>query len=364
MKLLTSGDSHGYGFFAIIEGFPSHFHPDIERINERLKMRRSVYGRGERMKIEDDRVSIQSGLWEGETTGAPITFFIPNNSKSPPNDKTTIPRPGHADLDGMLKYEFDDTRVITERSSARRTVMDVAVGEFARNALEEIGIKIFGYTKAIGNVETCQSTPVELKLSDHPLVCPDFEKEKEMISKINDAYEGGYTLGGKVVLIAEGLPPGIGTFDERERRLTSILSSALYDVPSIRGVSFGDAEMISKLRGYEAVDEIHEKLVRKTNHAGGIEGGMTNGEPIVIELTVKPISTQKRGVQSIDMKDGSEVETSYVRSDTCVVAAVSIIGPDVLATALLGELLNEFGGFTFSSFKRNFELYRRNKNER
>lgn len=362
MMIMTSGGSHGQGFYGIIEGFPSHFVPDIERINKRLRMRQLVYGRGDRMKIEEDKVEITTGLWNGETTGAPLTFVITNNSTTPPNEKTTIPRPGHADFGGMLKFDLDDARIVTERASARRTVMDVAIGEFSREVLESLGIKVYGFTKAIGGIETQIRSNCDLEITDHPLMCPDTEKESLMIEEIKRAYAGGYTLGGKITLIVEGMPAGIGTFTEREKRLTSIISSALFDIPSIRGVLFGDAQDLWKMKGYESVDEIHKNFVRKTNHAGGIEGGMTNGEKIVIDLIAKPISTQKRGVHSVNMVDNSEVETSYVRSDTCVVAAIVIVGSSILSSVLLLELLSAFGGFTFSELKERFDLYGRRAN--
>ncbi len=358
MKILTSGDSHGQGFYGIIEGFPSHFKPDIERINERLKLRQSVYGRGDRMKIEDDKVSITTGLWDGKTTGAPLTFVISNKSTNPPNEKTTVPRPGHADLGGILKFDLDDTRIVTERASARRTVMDVALGEFSREVLEDVGIKVYGFTRAVGSVETYAMAYEEPKIDLHPMLCPDSSAESKMIEEIKKGYDQGYTLGGKVTLIVDGLPAGIGTFTQREKRLTSTIASALFDIPSVRGVLFGDAENIWKMKGYEAVDQIHGGFVRETNHAGGIEGGMTNGEKVIVNLISKPISTQKRGVKSVDIFSGTEVETSYVRSDTCVVAAIVVVATGVLSTVILSELIEEFGGFTFEEFKNRIENYR------
>lgn len=360
---MTSGESHGYGFYGIIEGFPSHFKLNVERINARLALRQNVFGRGERMKIENDKVEIKTGLWNGETTGAPITFFIQNESLNPPNEKTTIPRPGHADLGGMMKFNLDDTRIVTERASARRTVMDVAIGEFANQALEELGIKVYGFTKGIGGIETDLIPDALPNIQEHPLLCPDTLAELKMIEMIKDAYKDGYTLGGKVTLVVKGLPAGIGTFTERQRRLTSIISNALFDIPSVRGILFGDAEEIWKMKGYESVDEIFEGLKRKTNHAGGIEGGMTNGEDIIVHLISKPISTQKRGVRSVNLSTMSESETPYIRSDTVVVGAIVIVAVSILATALMTELIDSFGGFTFQDLKDNFSSYRRRIDE-
>ncbi len=359
MRIMTSGESHGQNFYGIIEGFPSHFKPDIGRINERLKLRQSVYGRGERMKIEEDKVNITTGLWNGETTGAPITFVIANKSTTPPNEKTTVPRPGHADLGGILKFDLDDARTVTERASARRTVMDVAMGEFSREVLEDIGINVYGFTRAVGSIETEVMADRELDVGVHPLLCPDSTAESKMIEEINKGYAEGYTLGGKLTLVVEGLPVGVGTFTERGKRLTSTIGSALFDIPSVRGVLFGDAEKIWRMKGYEAVDQIYAGFVRRTNHAGGIEGGMTNGERVIVNLIAKPISTQKRGVRSVDISNGAEVETSYVRSDTCVVAAIVVVATAVLSTAILSELIEEFGGFTFQEFKERIDTYRR-----
>lgn len=359
MKIVTSGESHGQHFYGIIEGFPSHFKPDIERINKRLKLRQSVYGRGDRMKIEDDKVEITTGLWNGETSGAPITFVIANKSTTPPNEKTTVPRPGHADLGGVLKFALDDVRTVTERASARRTVMDVATGEFSREVLEDIGISVYGFTKAVGPIEIDDVANQELDVDVHPLLCPDSTNELKMMEEIKKGYDGGYTLGGKVTLVADGLPAGIGTFTERGKRLTSVIAGSLFDIPSIRGVLFGDAEEIWKMKGYEAVDQIHAGFTRETNHAGGIEGGMTNGEKMIVNLIAKPISTQRRGVKSVDIFSGMEVETSYVRSDTCVVAAIVVVATAVLSTTILSELIEEFGGFTFQEFKERINAYRR-----
>ncbi|MGC9211851.1 MAG: chorismate synthase [Athalassotoga sp.] len=362
MNIITSGESHGYGFYGIVEGFPSHFRIDIERINNRLRLRQSVFGRGERMKIEDDKVEIKTGLWNGETTGSPMTFFIPNKSLTPPNERTSIPRPGHADLGGMMKFDFDDTRVITERASARRTVMDVAIGEFARQVLESLGIKVYGFTKGIGGIETDLMANAEPEIGAHPLLCPDTRVEEQMIEIINEAYKEGYTLGGKVTVVVRGMPVGIGTFAQRQKRLTSIIGKAIFDIPSVKGVIFGD-ENIWKVKGYEGVDDIFEGLKRKTNHAGGIEGGMTNGQDIVINLVAKPISTQKRGVKSVDLDTMKESETTYIRSDTCVVGAIVIVATAVVATAIMNELIDSFGGFTFEDLKGNFSSYRRRINE-
>ncbi len=358
MNITTSGESHGYGFYGIVEGFPSHFKIDVERINKRLRMRQSVFGRGDRMKIEDDKVEIKTGLWNGETTGSPITFFIPNKSLTPPNERTSIPRPGHADLGGMMKFDFDDTRIITERASARRTVMDVAIGEFARQVLESLGIMVYGFTKGIGGIETDFTPDSEPEIDLHPLLCPDEKAEEQMIKMINEAYKDGYTLGGKITVIVRGMPAGIGTFTQRYKRLTSTIGKALFDIPSVKGVIFGD-EDIWKVKGYEGVDNIFEGLKRKTNHAGGIEGGMTNGQDIVVHLMAKPISTQKRGVKSVDLDTMKESETTYIRSDTCVVGAIAIVATAAVSTVIMNELIDSFGGFTFEDLKNNFSSYRR-----
>ncbi|WP_456399023.1 chorismate synthase [Mesoaciditoga sp.] len=358
IKILTSGDSHGYGLFGIVEGFPAHFKVNIERINRALFSRQHVYGRGQRMKLESDHIQILSGLWEGETTGAPLTFFIKNRSTTPPNGKSTAPRPGHADFAGMIKYDFEDARVTTERSSSRRTAMDVAIGEFFRQALEELGVKIWAYTQSIGKIESKAESVRELSSQAHPLLCPDNEAEKMMMSEIDGASENGYTLGGKVKALAQGLPVGLGTFNSYENRLTSLIAKSLFDIPSVKGIVYGDIDKTYKLNGMQALDEIGIDGQRKTNHAGGIEGGMSNGEKVEITLFVKPVPTQRKGLKTVDFKSGEAVQTSYVRSDTCVVGAVSIIAQAKLSTVIFKEMMNEFGGSTFQEMKERVENYR------
>ena len=358
MRVLTAGDSHGYGLFGIVEGFPAHFQVDIQEIDDMLKERQKVYGRGVRMNLEDDHVEILSGLWDGKTTGAPLTFFIRNRSTKPPNNGTTIPRPGHADFGGMLKYLFEDARVIAERASARRTAMDVAMGGFFRQALKELNIKVWGYTVAVGKVETKIDTFQEFSTADHPLLCPDDDAEKAMMHEIEKALEGGYTLGGKIKVIAKGLPIGLGTFNRYEGRFSSVLSKAVFDIPSVKGVEFGDIGESYKMKGVEVMDEMRANGERFTNHAGGIEGGMANGQAISMEILVKPVPTQKIGIHTVDLSDGSEVLTSYVRSDTCVVGAVTIIAIAKVSTAIFGELMREFGGSCFQELKERVENYK------
>ncbi len=359
MRITTSGDSHGKGLFGIVEGFPAHFKIELSKINDALKLRKSVYGRGARMKIESDRVEILSGIWNGETSGAPLTFFIKNASTTPPNRQTSTPRPGHADFAGMLKYNFDDTRVVTERSSARRTAMDVAIGEFFRQALEKMKIRVWAYTVGIGKIETNEKTWKIPQIGEHPLLCPDQKAERLMIAEIDKAAKNGNSLGGKVRVLASGLPIGLGTFNTYHGRFTSRIAQAFFDIPSVRGVLFGDILDTYRFDGYETIDEIHEMGVRKTNHVGGIEGGMSNGQPISVDLLVKPVPTQKRGTITIDMNDGSEAVTNYVRSDTCVVAAIAIVSRAVLSTVIFSEIMNEFGGSVFGELCERVELYRK-----
>lgn len=357
MKILTSGDSHGYGLFGIVEGFPSHFKVDTLRIDEILKARQIVYGRGARMKIESDHVEILSGLWKGETIGSPLTFFIKNRSTQAPNLKNAIPRPGHADLGGMLKYEFDDTRMVAERASARRTAMDVAIGEFFKEALEELNIKTWGYTVAVGKIETALEAFQPLSVEEHPLLCPDGNMENEMMKEIDFAHKEGYTLGGKVRVVLSGLPIGIGTFNSYQERFTSQISKALFDIPSVKGVEFGDIHETYKMKGTQVMDEMEANAKKLTNHAGGIEGGMSNGQKIVVDLLVKPVPTQKQSMKTVDLETGKETLTSYVRSDVCVVGAISIISSAKLSTVVFTELMNEFSGSTFQELKERFEKY-------
>ncbi len=362
IKILTSGDSHGYGLFGIVEGVPAHFEIDVSKIDEALFLRQHVYGRGKRMSLESDHVQVLSGLWQGKTTGAPLTFFIKNKSTTPPNEESSVPRPGHADFAGMVKYLFQDSRITTERASSRRTAMDVAIGEVFRQALEKLKIKVWSYTVEVGEVRAnVDGVFQNLSLKDHPLLCPESKAEKKMMIEIDRAFTQGYTLGGKVKTFVEGLPIGIGTFNSYENRITSVLARALFDIPSVRGVEFGDIEKTYVLPGIQYMDEIETKGVRATNHAGGIEGGMANGERIEIVLFVKAVPTQRKSLKSIDMKDGKEARTSYVRSDTCVVGAISVISTAKVSTAIFRELIEEFGSSTFSELEERVEDYRRKR---
>jgi chorismate synthase len=368
IRILTSGDSHGYGLFGIVEGFPAHFKPNIPRIDKALSLRQHVYGRGARMSLENDHVQILSGLWNGETTGAPLTFFVKNKSIKPPNEESMAPRPGHADFAGMVKYSFEDIRVITERASSRRTAMDVAIGEFFRQALEELQVNVTAYTMAVGDVEiergAFQKIPMEqmkmLSIDEHPLLCPDDDVEKRMMKKIDEAFEKGYTLGGKVKVIAEGIPIGLGTFNSYENRLTSNISSSLLDIPSVKGIMYGDVEETYKENGIQSMDEMSIKdgnVIRSSNHGGGIEGGMANGEKVEITLFIKAVPTQRQGLRTVDLKNGREVTTSYVRSDTCVVGAITVIAAAKLATVVFEEMMKEFGSSTFGEMKERIEKY-------
>ncbi len=367
IKILTAGDSHGYGLIGIIEGLPSHIKVDVGKINEELFKRQHVYGRGKRMSIEDDRVQILSGLWESETTGAPLTLFIKNKSKTPPNRKMTTPRPGHADFSGMLKYDFRDARIITERASARRTAMDVAIGGLFKQILENVGIKVWSYTVSIGNVELKEADeilhPLFLSVKEHPLLCPDSLVEKAMMREVDKASKRGYTLGGKVRIYAAGLPVGLGTYNSYESRLTSILAKSLFDIPTVRGVIYGDIEKTYTSEGTNVMDEIVKGGKRKTNHAGGIEGGMSNGEDLEVSLMIKAIPTQARGLKTIDMNTDKETRTIYVRSDTCAVAAISVIAAAKVATILGKEIIEEFYSPSFREVKEKVKVYMRMRRE-
>ncbi len=356
LNISTSGDSHGYGLFGIIQDFPAHFFIDVERLNRALKDRQRVYGRGKRMNLESDHVEILSGLWEGETTGAPLTFFIKNRSTTPPNSASSIPRPGHADFAGMTKYLFKDSRPVTERASARRTAMDTAIGEFFRHSLEILGIRVIAATTAVGEVETQTQDFGEMSVEDHPLLCPDEKSEIEMMKKIDEASRRGYTLGGKVTVIVKGLPVGIGTYTS-QRRLTALIANEIFDIPSVKGVCFGDIENSYRENGPLNVDEFESKERRKTNHAGGIEGGMSNGQEIMVNVFVKAVPTQKGALASINMIDGKSSPAPYVRSDTCVVGAIAVIARSKVATALFKEIHAEFSAPTFEEMKERLRLY-------
>jgi len=377
IRYLTAGESHGKALVGILEGIPAGASLDADYLNCQLRRRQQGYGRGGRMKIETDTVEILSGVRFGRTLGSPIALMIRNNDwqnwmermsidgDGPGVEKITIPRPGHADFAGSLKYGFEDLRNVIERSSARETAMRVAVCTIARKILADCGIFIGSHVLAIGKAEIKDRSQIDQllaksmkkgktgsysisEIADRSSVrILNSTVEAKAISFIKKAKKDGDTLGGVFEVIVSGLPPGLGSYVQWDRRLTAILAQALMSIQAIKGVEIGDGFGNAHAYGSEVHDEFFIKsgsIGRKTNRAGGMEGGMTNGEPLIIRAAMKPISTLAHPLNSVDLAAGKSVQARYERSDVCAVPAVSIVGEAVAAIPIANALLEKYGG--------------------
>ena len=358
-RFLTSGESHGMCLNAIIEGLPSNLVIDTEFVNSELARRQQGYGRGGRMQIETDKAVIKSGVRFGKTTGAPVCLEIENkdwkNWQIPmsvePQDlsdpdileavnakKITRVRPGHADFAGAIKYNHNDIRNVLERSSARETATRVAVGAVAKCLLKEFGITASSRVLQIGTA---------------------FD-EDAMKKQIDEAKENGDTLGGKIEISFKNLPVGLGSFVNWDRRLDGRLAQALMSIPAVKAVEIGAGTKAAELNGSNMHDEIFydsesKKYYRKTNNAGGIEGGMTNGEDIVLTITMKAIPTMKKPLQSVDIDTKEAISAHFERSDTCAVEACAVVGEAMAAIVLADAFLEKFGGDSIEEIRKNYE---------
>ena len=346
-RYLTSGESHGKCLTAIIEGIPAGFDINPDFINNELKRRQQGYGRGGRMKIESDTVEITSGVRFGKTIGSPITLVIQNKDfenwqkimSSMPQDYTeeksfTAYRPGHADFAGSVKYKRTDLRDILERSSARKTAIEVAVGAVAKQILETFDIQGYSNILQIGSGKT----------------------EEEFHAEIDRAKAEGDTLGGKLEVIYKNVPVGLGSHVQWDRAIDGLLAQAVMSIPAVKSVSIGNHHAY-KMRGSEFHDEMfleNGKIIRKTNNAGGIEGGITNGENIVITAVMKPIPTLRKPLHTVDSKTMTETEAHFERSDTCAVEACAVVAEARVACVLLKEFLQKFGGDSIDEIRKNF----------
>lgn len=379
MRYLTSGESHGQSLNAIIEGFPSGVKIDEEKINLQLAKRQSGYGRGARMKIETDKVQILSGVRFGITTGAPICLEIKNKdwenwtipmstsaiadeNKSIAEEKTiTALRPGHADLAGAIKYNHQDVRNILERSSARETATRVAVGSFSRILLDNFGIEIFSHVTQIGT-EKAQNIPTDYKelqkkVSSSELKCADESAEEKMKALIDKAKQQGDSLGGYFEVIITNPPIGLGSFVHWDRKLDGLLAQAIMSIPAVKSVEIGAGIQAAQLLGSQMHDEILPGLKHSTNNAGGIEGGMTNGETIIIKAAMKAIPTMTNPLKSIDLKTGQEHKAHVERADVCAVPACAVVAEAMAANVLANAFLEKFGGDSLSEITQNYQHY-------
>lgn len=382
LRFLTAGESHGKGLIGIIEGIPSGLPLSSEYINNELKRRQGGYGRGGRMKIESDSAEIISGVRWGKTTGAPISLLIENrdwknwqegmsseNKHEGSIQPVTKPRPGHADLSGVLKYNHVDARNILERSSARETAMRVAAGAAAKKFLSEFGVIIGSYVIQIGSITYSNLIPQELnfdelfnKAENSPVRCPDAEASQKMTEFIDAAAKNGDTAGGIFEVFITGLPAGLGSHIQWDKKLDGRLAQAIMGIQAIKGIEIGNGFDMSRNFGSQVMDEIfydkyNKKFYRETNHAGGIEGGMTNGMPVIIRAAMKPIPTLKKPLRSVDLITKEPFEAAYERSDTCAVPAAAVVAEAMSALSIADAFLEKFGGDNIEETRRNFEGY-------
>ena len=384
-RFTTAGESHGRGLVGILEGIPAGLPVSAERINAELKRRMGGYGRGARMKIESDQIEWLAGVRAGETLGSPITMLVWNRdwehwqdvmapeADAPATERrrqVTRPRPGHADLAGSLKYDRQDARDILERASARETVARVACGAVCKLLLEQFGIEIGSHVVELGGV-VARATVPPLRIAERgsggeglnqaadasPVRCLDPDAEREMISRIDAAKAAGDTLGGVVEVIALGLPVGLGSHVSWDAKLDGRLAQALMSIPAVKGVELGLGFEAARRKGSEVHDEILPGLSRASNRAGGTEGGMTTGEPLVARVAMKPISTLMSPLRTVDLKTGGPAQAQSERSDVTAVPAMGVIAEAMVSLVLAQALLEKFGGDALSETKRNFEGY-------
>ncbi|MBI2082336.1 MAG: chorismate synthase [Deltaproteobacteria bacterium] len=381
LRLLTAGESHGKALVVILEGVPSGLPIQEEEINTELARRQKGYGRGGRMKIEQDRAEILSGIRAGKTLGSPIALKIDNKDWSNWEKIMDVaqddlgqskvvhhPRPGHADLPGGLKYNHHDLRNILERASARETAARVAGGAITRKLLKEFGIEIGSHLVNLGGITVSSPIPplreMVRKTEESPLRCIDPEAEKRMIERIDEAKKKGDSLGGVFEIIVQGLPPGLGSHVQWDRKLDGQIAQALMSIQAIKGVEIGLGFEMANLFGSEVHDEIfyqkkEKRFYRNRNNAGGLEGGITNGENLVVRAVMKPLSTLYKPLQSVNIISKEPYEASVERTDTTAVPAAAVIGENVLATTLANAFLEKFGGDSIEELRRNYEGYRR-----
>jgi chorismate synthase len=382
LKFTTAGESHGRALVAIVEGLPAGLPVSQEKIDYELRRRQLGYGRGGRMKIEKDHAEILNGVRHGLTLGSPITLLIENKDwpnwtevmNSEPRDVApeksrilTRPRPGHADLPGGLKYDVRDLRNILERASARETTARVACGALAKQLLTAFAIEIRSHVIQLGGIP---NEPLELSWSqiasiadDGPLHCADPDAEQKMIALIDETRTKGDTLGGIFEVVAKGAITGLGSHTSWDGKLDGQLAQAIMSIPAVKAVAIGAGAEISSLPGSEVHDEIDynsetKEFIRETNRAGGLEGGITNGEEIRVRGHLKPLSTLRRALRSVDIDTKEAEAAGFERTDTTAVPAAGVIGESMVALVLAGAMREKFGGDSFGEMKRNYEGYR------
>lgn len=382
MRWLTAGESHGPELIGIIEGLPAGISLSLDGVRADLARRRLGYGRGARMKFEADEVQFSGGVRHGLTMGGPVALRIANTEwpkwtdvmnpepvdpallESGRGAALTRPRPGHADLAGMQKYDFDEARPVLERASARETATRVALGAVARAFLAELGIRAVAHTVSIAEVAVPAGTPLPTPsdvdaLDDDLLRCFDRETSARMVARVDAAHKDGDTLGGIVEVVVYGLPPGLGSFVHWDRRLDSRLAAALMGIQAIKGVEVGDGFETTRRPGSEAHDEIvnGDGLTRLSDRAGGIEGGMSTGQVLRVRAGMKPIATVPHALRTVDVATGEETTAHHQRSDVCAVPAAGVVAEAMVLLVIAEAVLEKFGGDSIGETRRNLETY-------
>ena len=384
LRWLTAGESHGPELVAVLEGLPAGVPVTTDAVQVALARRRLGFGRGARMKLEKDEVSLSGGVRHGFTMGGPVAITIANTEwpkweqimSADPVDESlltgarsealTRPRPGHADFTGMQKYGFLDSRPILERASARETAARVALGSVAASFLSELGIRLVTHTVSIGTASVPElyslPTPTDVdSIDENPVRAFHPAAAEHMVAEIEQCHKDGDTLGGVVETLVYGLPPGLGSFVHWDRRLDSQLAGALMGIQAIKGVEVGDGFETTRRRGSVAHDEIirdeNGVVHRSTDRAGGIEGGMSNGEILRVRAAMKPISTVPKALATIDVSTGEEAKAHHQRSDVCAVPAAGIVAEAMVALVLANSVLEKFGGDSIAETKRNLDSY-------
>ncbi len=370
LRFLSAGESHGPAMTAILDGLPAGLAISKESIDRELARRREGYGAGPRMKVEKDTAEILGGVMAGETTGAPVALLVRNEDhgkwRGRPIAPMSIPRPGHADLTGAAKYGYRDLRPALERASARETVMRVAVGAICKQLLGQFGIQVGGYVLSIGavcaNLGSLAYPERFAGAEESDVRCPDAQAAGEMHAAIEAAMHARNTLGGTLEIVALNVPVGLGSFAQWDRRLEARLAMAVMSVPAIKGVEVGDAFASARLAGTEAQDAIRldgGAIVRPSNRAGGIEAGVSNGEPIVVRAAMKPIATTLTPQPTVDLATGEEVQSQYERSDFCPVPRAVSILEAMMAFVIADALLEKLGGDSIKEMLPRFHALRR-----
>ncbi|MBF0106590.1 MAG: chorismate synthase [Deltaproteobacteria bacterium] len=380
MRYFTAGESHGPGLTAILEGMPSHVPLNLSQINQQLARRQQGYGRGDRMKIESDSVRITSGVRHGKTLGSPIALWIENKDHAAWADEMSpvavrgfqskrcifYPRPGHADLNGGLKYDHTDLRNVLERASARETAVRVAVGALCLQFISTFNVSVTAHVIQIGGVGISKGRPdfsvINQKQQKSPVRCIDDAASKKMMAVIDKAKKAGDSVGGIFEVIFSGIPTGLGSHVQADRKLDAIMARTVMSIQAVKGVEIGMGFLAAELLGSKVHDGIYydrknKKFRRRTNNAGGFEGGMTTGENIVIRGVMKPISTLLKPLESVDVHTKKTCRASVERSDICAVPAAAVVAENILCIDVASAILEKFGGDSLKEVLKNYGAY-------